>query len=252
MLRSLAPLAFVVLLAPEVLAEESAAPAGRAPTQAEIDEAVHQYFTNGAAVMSVPSSGPAADYFRNGASVTSVPTSGPGAAYFQNGAEVTAYRDPEESPIMEAPAPPTTPPVPSSAPTGSSTATTGSPGVTPLPTANGSSSPRPVAVPTMTPAGPPVSTPSSEAPADDHTDTPAGTPSRPEPSGTSALASPAAPTTAGEPTGALAVERSVESSFDVLRLARLFPALGGALLGGLAIVFLSRARSPKERAKDDS
>jgi hypothetical protein len=32
----------------------------------------------------------AAEYFTNGAAVTGVPTSGPGAAYFQNGAEVAA------------------------------------------------------------------------------------------------------------------------------------------------------------------
>jgi len=48
------------------------AAAGAAPTQADIDKATQRYFTNGA-------------------EVTSVPTSGPGAAYFQNGAEVTAY-----------------------------------------------------------------------------------------------------------------------------------------------------------------
>jgi hypothetical protein len=48
------------------------AAAGAAPTQADIDKATQRYFTNGA-------------------EITSVPTSGPGAAYFQNGAEVTAY-----------------------------------------------------------------------------------------------------------------------------------------------------------------
>jgi hypothetical protein len=48
------------------------AAAGAAPTQADIDKATQQYFTNGA-------------------EVTGVPTSGPGAAYFQKGAEVTAY-----------------------------------------------------------------------------------------------------------------------------------------------------------------
>lgn len=48
------------------------AAAGTAPNQADIDKAARQYFTNGAAV-------------------TSVPTSGPGAAYFHDGAEVLAY-----------------------------------------------------------------------------------------------------------------------------------------------------------------
>jgi hypothetical protein len=70
------------------------AAAGVAPTQTDIDEAARQYFTNGAAVTSVPTSGPGAAYFTNGAAVTSVPTSGPGAQYFINGAEVMAYSQP--------------------------------------------------------------------------------------------------------------------------------------------------------------
>jgi hypothetical protein len=67
------------------------AAAGSAPSQADIDEATRQYFTNGAAATGVPISGPGAAYFTNGAAVTGVPTSGPGAAYFTNGAEVMAY-----------------------------------------------------------------------------------------------------------------------------------------------------------------
>jgi hypothetical protein len=43
--------------------------AGTPPSQADIDEAVRQYLTNGAAVTGVPASGPAAAYFRNGADV---------------------------------------------------------------------------------------------------------------------------------------------------------------------------------------
>jgi hypothetical protein len=78
--------------------------AGNPPTQADIDEATRQYFTNGAAVTSVPSSGPGAEYFRNGAVVTSIPSSGPGAAYFHNGAEVMAYY--REPPPSQAPEPP--------------------------------------------------------------------------------------------------------------------------------------------------
>jgi hypothetical protein len=35
------------------------------------------YFTDGAAALSVPTEGPASEYFTNGASVTSVPTTGP-------------------------------------------------------------------------------------------------------------------------------------------------------------------------------
>lgn len=67
------------------------AAAGRPPTQADIDEAARQYFTNGAAATGVPTAGPGLAYFQNGAAVTGVPTAGPGAAYFQNGAAVTAY-----------------------------------------------------------------------------------------------------------------------------------------------------------------
>jgi hypothetical protein len=67
------------------------AAAGSAPSQADIDEAARQYFTNGAAVASVPSSGPGAAYFTDGAAVTGVPSIGPGAAYFHNGAGVMAY-----------------------------------------------------------------------------------------------------------------------------------------------------------------
>jgi hypothetical protein len=77
--------------------------AGAPPTQAEIDEATRQYFTNGAAATGVPSSGPGAAYFTNGAAATSVPSSGPGAAYFHNGAEVMAYYPaPQVAPAPEA------------------------------------------------------------------------------------------------------------------------------------------------------
>ncbi len=47
------------------------------------------YFSNGAAVTGVPTSGRAASYFSNGAAVTGVPTSGPAASYFTNGAQAT-------------------------------------------------------------------------------------------------------------------------------------------------------------------
>jgi hypothetical protein len=59
------------------------AAAGAAPTQADIDKATRQYFTNGA-------------------EVTGVPASGPGAAYFQKGAEVTAYSPSQGTPAPEA------------------------------------------------------------------------------------------------------------------------------------------------------
>lgn len=78
------------------------AAAGTPPSQADIDEATRQYLTNGAAVTSVPNSGPGAAYFHNGAAVTGVPSSGPGAAYFQNGAAVLAYQAPRSAPGPEA------------------------------------------------------------------------------------------------------------------------------------------------------
>src|ERR1019366_9466210 len=59
------------------------AAAGTPPSQADIDEATRQYLTNGAAV-------------------TSVPTSGPGAAYFHNGAEVMAFPTQPVAPAPEA------------------------------------------------------------------------------------------------------------------------------------------------------
>jgi hypothetical protein len=67
------------------------AAAGTPPSQADIDQAARLYFTNGAAVTSVPTTGPRAAYFTNGAAVMAVPSSGPGAAYFHNGAAVMAY-----------------------------------------------------------------------------------------------------------------------------------------------------------------
>jgi hypothetical protein len=74
------------------------AAAGAPPSQADIDQAAGQYFTNGAAVTGVPSTGPGAEYFRNGAAVTGVPARGPGAAYFRDGADVMAYPTPWVSP----------------------------------------------------------------------------------------------------------------------------------------------------------
>jgi hypothetical protein len=78
------------------------AAAGAPPSQADIDEAARQYFTNGAAVTGVPSTGPGAEYFRNGAAVTGVPSSGPGAAYFHDGADVMAYPPPRVTPAPDA------------------------------------------------------------------------------------------------------------------------------------------------------
>ena len=49
------------------------AASGNAPSQADIDEATRQYFSNGAAMTSIPSSGPGAAYFHEGAEVTAYP-----------------------------------------------------------------------------------------------------------------------------------------------------------------------------------
>jgi hypothetical protein len=85
------------------------AAAGSAPSQADVDEAARQYFTNGAAVTGVPSSGPGAAYFHDGAAVTGVPSSGPGAAYFHDGAAVMAYNPaPRVTPAPEATGEPNT------------------------------------------------------------------------------------------------------------------------------------------------
>jgi len=116
------------------------AAAGAPPSQADIEEAARLYFTNGAAVTSVPTTGPRAAYFTNGAAVMAVPSSGPGAAYFHNGAAALAY-----SPA------PTSSPAPQ--PTGEANA-----GVPPV----ASNTEKPVAppvAPAETAAGPPVAAP---------------------------------------------------------------------------------------------
>lgn len=128
--RILAPLLLVMLLASDALAQVSSGPptgaplqvatqasfdtgfllaaymaqlasAGTPPSPADVDEAARLYFTNGAAVTGVPTSGPGAAYFHDGAEVTGVPTTGPGAAYFQNGAQVLAYPSPLAPPARE-------------------------------------------------------------------------------------------------------------------------------------------------------
>jgi hypothetical protein len=81
------------------------AAAGAPPSQADIDEAVRQYLTRGAAVTGVPSAGPGAAYFRNGAAVTGVPSSGPGADYFHDGARVMAYPTPRVTQAQSATSP---------------------------------------------------------------------------------------------------------------------------------------------------
>jgi hypothetical protein len=67
---------------------------GAPPSQADIDRAANDYFTNGAAVVAVPASGIGGTYFQNGSEVLGVPSSGPVAEYFRNGASTTAYPSP--------------------------------------------------------------------------------------------------------------------------------------------------------------
>jgi hypothetical protein len=55
------------------LAAGNAAPV--APVTSAQVQAVRDYFTNGAAVTSVPSDGPGAAYFQNGAAALTIPTS---------------------------------------------------------------------------------------------------------------------------------------------------------------------------------
>jgi hypothetical protein len=67
---------------------------GAPPSQADIDRAANDYFTNGAAVVATPTSGIGGTYFHNGSEVLGVPSSGPVAGYFNNGASTTAYPAP--------------------------------------------------------------------------------------------------------------------------------------------------------------
>jgi hypothetical protein len=67
---------------------------GAPPSQADIERAANDYFTNGTAVTAVPASGPGAPYFHDGATSLGVPSSGPVAEYFRNGASSMAAPSP--------------------------------------------------------------------------------------------------------------------------------------------------------------
>jgi hypothetical protein len=189
---------------------------GQPPSQSDIDEATRQYFTNGAAV-------------------STVPTSGPGAAYFQNGAAVMSYgASPSPTPTAAAPTATVQPAaVPAQAP----------PVV-------------PVAVPQPVPVSPPVETPSAaeadttsatttansaagvtEAQAANPTSPPAAAPviniSVPAPVQplVQTIVVPAA-----EPE--LVLQCPPPPSF----FSRIAPALGGLLFGGFAVALWSRPR----------
>jgi hypothetical protein len=197
--------------------------AGTPPSQADIDEAARQYFTNGAAAVSVP-------------------TSGPGAAYFRNGAEVMAYPT-----APAAPAPATT--VETSAAGGESyeedagvapaNAESAAPaGITPA-----QSAPAPeVVVGPYAATGltcPPGEIEAALAIATQFATTVAPAPPAAScpPSGASTFVPPRI-----EPSPATAVEPAPSCPTGPSVASRIAPALGGALLGALAVVLWSRPR----------
>jgi hypothetical protein len=223
------------------------AAAGNAPTQADINEAARQYFTDGAAVTSVPTSGPGAAYFQNGAAVTGVPSSGPGAAYFHNGAQAMAYYP--------------------------------APQVTPAPVATGHASASPAASPLYeedagvpralvstaegAPTGPAAThpPPTSEVPAEASAATGLtcspleieaamaiasqfATAAVPRPSATSCTPSPASNSVPAHAETALPspAEPAPSCPPGASLLSRIAPALGGALFAGLAVALWSRPR----------
>lgn len=218
------------------------AEAGTPPSQSDIDEATRQYLTNGAAVTSVPGSGPAADYFRNGAAVTGVPTRGAGAAYFQNGAEVMSYAAPRLAPPPETAAPA------SSSAVEWNEADAGVPDTT---ESAGETAPRAT-------SAVPIPQVQTETMASGLTCSPleieaamaiASQFAAPaEPSAASAClpstASTCAPMPAEREPPAVA-ELAPHCPPQASLLSRIVPVLGGALFGGLAVVLWSRPRPPR-------
>jgi hypothetical protein len=213
--------------------------AGRAPTPSDIDEATRQYLTNGAAVTGVPGSGPGSAYFQNGAGVTAVPGSGAAAAYFQNGASVLAY--PSSTAVPAAPAAPTamvnvdagpgaviSAPVAVDAGAPESTDDATSPAAAPVPSAAVSAGWTPPAV-------------SAELPAETsatYATTPPAAPSCPQ-----CTPTPQAPAiiSIAQPEASLACPPGPSP------LERLATGLGGALVGGLAVVLWTRPRPPPRK-----
>ncbi len=214
------------------------AAAGVAPTQADIDEAARQYFTNGAEVTGVPGSGPGAAYFRNGAEVTGVPSSGPGAAYFRNGAQVFAYSAPQIVPAPEATGQPDAVLAASKAngedagtlrdATGSEDAGAGAPAITAVAGAS---------------AAPGVTCPPSEIEAAMAIASQFATAALP-PQATTSRAPPTAPTNEATPpwTPSCPVQPSPECQPRPSVWSHIGLGLGGVFLGGLAVALWSRPR----------
>ena len=204
------------------------ASSGRAPNQSDINEAARQYFTNGAAVSTVPTSGPGAAYFQNGAAAVTygaapAPTVPAPTATVQPAA---VYAPPAAPALQPAPVP-----VPPSAPDDTTTATTSAPdtrtagsnalGVTEAQAAN------PTSQAAIAPPPAPTASPYPPAPVQPLYQTIlVSTPPAPEP----------------EPALRCAPEPSLFS--------RIGPAFGGLLFGGLAVALWSRPRMIRTRRSD--
>ena len=189
---------------------------GQPPSQSDIDEATRQYFTNGAAVSTVPTSGPGATYFQNGAAVMSYGTSPSPTptAVAPTGTVQPAAVPAQAPPVLPVPVPqpvPVSPPTetPTAAeaePTGATTTANNSAGVAETQAAN----------PTSPPAAAPVINISAPAPVQPLVQTIIVPGPEPEP----VLQCPPPP------------------SF----LSRIAPALAGLLFGGFAVALWSRPR----------
>ena len=191
------------------------ASSGKAPSQSDISEAARQYFTNGAAV-------------------STVPTSGPGAAYFQNGAAAMSYGA-TPAPTVPAPPPvvqPAAVPVPVSAPDETATpAEASADTTTPASTAPGvteaqaASSASPSAV-----APPAAASPTTPAP-----------PVQPIYQTIVVSPPPGQPAPDTEPDATCPPPPSF--------LSHIAPAFGGLLFGGLAVAVWTRPRMLRNRAR---
>jgi hypothetical protein len=200
---------------------------GRAPEQSDIDEAARQYFTNGAAV-------------------STVPTSGPGAAYFQNGASVMSYGG---APAATVPAP--APPVQPAAVNASATAP----------------APQPVPLPVPVPVNVPDDTATSTTPAPDTQAATSNAPPPPGVTEAQAANPTSVAATAPQPPAAAAVqplyqtivlstapapaaepESAPQCAPGPSLLSRLAPAFGGLVFGGLAVALWTRPRMLRDSA----
>jgi hypothetical protein len=201
------------------------ASAGRAPNQNDIDEAARQYLTNGAAV-------------------STVPTSGPGAAYFQNGAAVMSYG---AAPVPPVPAPTATvEPAAANAPTGAP-----------------AEAPEPVPVPIPAPVTAPEDNTTSDtvaaSKASGVTETQA-----PNPPSQAAATAPAGATNSYPPAPAQPLYQTILVSTPLASepgpgdrcppapslASRIAPAFGGLFFGGLAVALWSRPRMIRTRRGD--